>query len=543
MNARDVASETRGAPRARWGLRSLGLVLAVGFAFPALYLLWRTFAAGGEPLAELLSVRTLRPLARTLRLAVAVSASTAVLGVSLAWLTVRTDLPLRRVVAGVVVVPLVFPTFIGAAAFIRTLNPGGLAANLLDDLGVSFTVHLRGFVGAWLVLTLFTYPYVYLTTAARLRAIPTSTEEQARVLGDRLPTVFVRVVLPQIAGSISAGTLLVFLYAISDFGAVQLMRYDTLTRAIHTNFLTNTPRAFALSAVLLLLAAAVVGAERWVSARVPVTPALVAARQSRYALGRWRWWAFGFVLAVIVGAVVAPVASLVDWAADGVLRGQRLSRALTIDAPEVVSTALNTVWIGVIAALVAVLAVLPIALLAGRYRDRVGAAAHAIVIATFALPGIVIALALRYWTLRTGVAGDLLYGTMALLVFAYVVRFGSLAMGVTLVSVRGVPSRARDAAAVLGAGRWRRFWTIDVPQMAPGLAAAVGIVALSVMKELPIALLLAPLGFVTLTVRIFGSFEESFVAEAGIMALVLVGLSAVLSYALVLRKPSRAVGL
>lgn len=526
----------------RWGLRSLGLALAAAFAFPALYLLWRTFVSGGEPLAELFSVRTLGPLGRTLRLAVAVSASTAVLGTALAWLTVRTDLPLRRVFAGVVVVPLVFPTFIGAAAFIRTLNPGGLAANLLDNLGVSVTVHLRGFVGAWLVLTLFTYPYVYLTTAARLRGVPTSTEEQARVLGDPLPTVFVRVVLPQIAGSISAGTLLVFLYAISDFGAVQLMRYDTLTRAIHTNFLANTPRAFALSVILLLLAAVVVAAERLVSSRVPVTPAALAPTQSRYPLGRYRWWAFGFVAAVVAVAVVAPVASLIDWAADGVLRGQ-LDRALTIDAPEVLTTAANTVWIGVLAAVVAVLAVLPIAVLAGRYRDRVGAAAHAIVIATFALPGIVIALALRYWTLRTGAAGDLLYGTMALLVFAYVVRFGSLAMGVTLMSVRGVPSRARDAAAVLGAGRWRRFFTIDVPQMAPGLAAAVGIVALSVMKELPIALLLAPLGFVTLTVRIFGSFEESFVAEAGIMALVLVGLSAVLSYALVLRKPSRAVGL
>lgn len=489
------------------------------------------------------SLRTLGPLSRTLWLAITVSAATAVLGTALAWLTVRTDLPLRRMWQGVVVVPLVFPTFIGAAAFIRTLNPGGLAANLLDSLGVSATVHLRGFFGAWLVLTLFTYPYVYLTTAARLRAIPTSWEEQARVLGDPLRSVFVRVVLPQLAGSISAGTLLVFLYCISDFGAVQLMRYDTLTRAIHTNFFWNTPRAFALSLILLALAAAVVIAERALSSRVPVTPSALDAHQHRYALGRWRAAALGFVVLVTLGAVVAPVASLVDWAADGVLRTQRNYRPMTLDAGDVATIAGNTLQIGVLAALATVLAVLPIALLVGRYRDRAGAVAHAVVIATFALPGIVIALALRFWTLRTGAAGELLYGTMALLVFAYVVRFGSLAMGVTLVAVRGVPSGARDAAAVLGAGRWRRFFTIDVPMMTPGLLAAVGIVLLSVMKELPIALLLAPLGFVTLTVRIFGSFEEAFVTQAGVMALVLVGLSAILSYALVLRKPSRPVSL
>ena len=119
---------------------------------------------------------------------------------------------------------------------------------------------------------------------------------------------------------------------------------------------------------------------------------------------------------------------------------------------------------------------------------------------------------------------------------AYVVRFGSLAMGVSLVAVRSVPDRLTDAAATLGAGRVRRFATVELPVMAPSLAAGAGLVLLSVMKELPISLLISPLGYSNLSTRIFLSFEDAFVAEAGIMAVVLIALSFALTWFLLLRR-------
>jgi iron(III) transport system permease protein len=109
-------------------------------------------------------------------------------------------------------------------------------------------------------------------------------------------------------------------------------------------------------------------------------------------------------------------------------------------------------------------------------------------------------------------------------------------MGTALVAVKTVPEHLHDAAATLGADRWRRFRTVDLPVMRPGLLAASGLVVLSTMKELPISLIIAPIGFPTLTTRIFGSFEDAFVAEAGIMALVLVCASGFLSWILVLRR-------
>jgi len=525
-----------GKPTGARTLRLASMVLAVAFAFPGLYLLWRNFTTESDLLALLGSERILAPLWRTLKLAVAVSVSASLIGTALAWFTMRTDLPLRRLWRTLLPIPLVFPTFIGAAAFIRTLNPGGLANDVLASVGVQETPTLRGFTGAWIVLTLFTYPYVYLPVAARLQRLPGSLEESARVLGDSAATAFRRIVVPQIAPAVAAGTLLVFLYTISDFGAVQLMRYDTLTRAIETNYLAQPAVAFALSLFLLILAGVVVSGERLLGRRAAAQPTVRSVRPVRYELGRSKFAASAFVALVGTFAIGAPMVALIDWASEGLLRSSRNGRPLAIDADKVVEAARNTIESSVLAAIVAVLAVLPIAFLVGRYRSRTGALAHAIVIATFALPGILIALALRFWTLRAGFAGDLLFDSKLLLIFAYVVRFGSLAMGITLVAVQTVPDRFHDVGATLGADRMRRLRTIDLPLMAPGLLAAAGLVLLSTMKELPISLLLAPLGYPTLTTRIFGSFEDAFVAEAGIMAVVLVALSATLSWFLVLRR-------
>ena len=381
-----------------------------------------------------------------------------------------------------------------------------------------------------------TYPYVYLPVAARLRQLPSTLEESARVLGDTALKVFGRVCVPQMATAMGAGTLLVFLYTLSDYGAVQLMRYDTLTRAIATNQLANPPVALALSLILLVLAALVVVGERRFSRRLPNASGGQSNRPMIYGLGRWRPPALGFVVAAAAVAVGAPLVALLDWASSGLVRSATGGRPLTIDSSTVLDATVNTLGVSVVAALVSTAAVLPVALLVGRYRSPSGSFAHAVVISTFALPGILIALSMRFWTLRSDVAFDLFNDTLALLIFAYVVRFGSLAMGVTLVAVRGVPDRLHDSARILGAGRLRRFFSVDLPIMAPGLLAGAGLVLLSVMKELPISLFVSPLGFSTLATRIFGSFEEAFIAEAGIMAVVLVALSFVLTWFLVIRR-------
>ena len=153
----------------------------------------------------------------------------------------------------------------------------------------------------------------------------------------------------------------------------------------------------------------------------------------------------------------------------------------------------------------------------------------------FALPGLLAALALAFWTLGS----DLLvhfYQTIPLLITAYVLHFGALALGSARVAVAGIPERLDDAARALGGSRLRRFFRIELPLMAPGLLAGAGLVLLSAMKELPATLLLSPPGFSTLATKIWGAAEDAIWSDASLASLVLLVASAILTWALVLRR-------
>ncbi len=531
-----TSNTARHNQRAPLALKVTALITAFLFACPAIYLVWRNITSDSDPLKVLFSEQTLSPLIRTINLTIVVTLSAAILGTGLAWLTIRTDLPSRRILKIILPLPLVFPTFVGAAAFIRTLNPGGLANNLVEKIGIEKTLELHGLFGAWLVLTLFTYPYVFLPVAARLKNLASSLEESARLLGDSSWSTFRKIILPQIASSLLAGSLLVFLYTISDFGAVQLMRYDTLTRAIWTTRLNNQPVSFALAVILLTFAALAVIIETLISRRFRKPDTSTQAETVLISLGKWKPIAITASWLVVFLALITPTIALGDWAADGLLREFRGGRPLFIDFEDIIEPTINTAWISMLTALIAAAIVLPVSYLVARYKSSIGNTANAIMTSTFAMPGLLIALSMFFWTLKNSWAAEHLRGTIFILIFAYLVRFSAQALGPARASVASIPPSLEDASQVLGASKIKRFFTIDIPVIAPGLLAGSGLVLLSTMKELPITLLVAPFEFPTLTTKIFQSFEDAFVAEGGLLALILVLLSAVLTWVLVIRR-------
>jgi iron(III) transport system permease protein len=517
-------------------LLALSALVACLFAAPLAYLAIRGLTEGGTLRAAWASGTTLAPLARTLLLGVAVAGAAATLGTALAWLVVRTDLPGRRIARLLLPLPLVMPSFIAAFALLAAFAPGGLLAGLLEPLGVERLPAFQGFWGALYVLTLFTYPYVYLPVAARLGQLPASLEESARLLGRGPAGVFRTVVAPQAAGAVWAGTLLVFLYTISDFGAVQLMRYQTLTSSIYASRVFDRAGALAQSLLLGLLALGVVAAERSVTRGRRPARLAAGTRALRVPLGRWKAAAVALVAGVVALALVAPVGVLAFWAGRGALAGSTRAGALVADAGDLAVPALNTAAMAVLAALVAVLAVLPVAYLTVRHAGPLAGGANAVIVGGFALPGLVVALALAFWTLKAPWPLAALYQTQTLLVFAYVVHFGSQALRAAQVAVAAVPSRLDDAARTLGAGRFRRLRTVELPLATPGLLAGGGLVLLSTMKELPATLLLAPPGFETLATRIWSATEDAFLADASLAALFLLLLSGILTWLLVVRR-------
>lgn len=517
------------------GATAIAVALAVPFALPFAYLLIRNASDLGELAAAIGDQRLVGPLLRSLALGISVALAAGTIGTAAAWVVARTDLHARRTWALVLCLPLVIPSFVGAVALIAAFAPGGLVE---DVTGISWLPEVGGFSGAFIVLTLLTYPYVFLPVMARLRSLPPALEESGRLLGRRPLSVFLTVVVPQARAAIAAGALLVFLYVISDFGAVQLLRYDTLTRAIYADRLLDPATSIALSLALGLLAAGVVALERRAS-RVGLRNQTRVVMSLTVPLGRARPLAVTFLSVVVALALVTPLAVLGYWAVRGFMRGSPRVTSVVNDPGMIMEPLFSTAGVSIAAALVAIVMVLPIAYRTVRRPGRLGEVLAGTVVGGFALPGLVTALAFVFWTLSAPGPLGSLYQTLPLLVLAYVVHHGALGMGAAQSAVAGIPQRLEDAARILGSGRLRRLRSVEVPLMLPALAAGAGLVLLSTMKELPATLLLSPPGFSTLATRVWSAAELGLFEEAAIYALVLVALSSVLTWFLVVRPALR----
>ncbi|MGH3737160.1 MAG: ABC transporter permease, partial [Micromonosporaceae bacterium] len=215
------------------------LGVAVGLT-PLVYLGVRTAEAGAARVAEeLFTVRTAALAGRSVLLAAAVTAACLVIGVGLAYLVVRTELPGRQLFGVLAALPLAIPTYVAGFAWLAAVD---------------------GFEGFWataLVLTLCSYPYVYLPVTAALAGADPAQDEVSRALGRGAWRTFTGVTLRQLRPAMASGGLLVALYVFSDFGAVSLLRYDTFTRAVFTKFELGFDHtgALVLSTVLVALTA------------------------------------------------------------------------------------------------------------------------------------------------------------------------------------------------------------------------------------------------------------------------------------------------
>ena len=494
---------------------------------PLVYVVVRAAGAGGETWSELLDRRMPTLLANTLGLAVVVCVGTLAIGTVLAYLVVRTDLPGRGPLTVLAALPLAIPPYVGAVTYADVLGPRG---GLRDVLGVSELPSIFGFTGSALVLTLFTYPYVFLLAAGALRNLNPSYEEAARALGrgplSVLTGTTMRLILPALAG----GTLLVGLYVLSDFGAVSLMRYDTFTTVIYEELggRFDPPGAAALSSVLVLLTLAFLASGLRLGGPGSFEQTGAGfARKSVRELGRWRWPAFAAAVALLGLALALPLARLVTWTVD-VLPDQTLS-----DYGE---WAANSLLVSVLAASAAAACALPVALVMARTRRRGGRAGIAVAWlaqAGYALPGVIVALALVAISTRFV---DPLYGTLGLLVAAFVIRFLPQAIQGEGAGLEQIGESLLEAARGLGASRAAAFRRVVLPLLRPSLAVAWAVVFLTAVKELPATLVLRPLGFDTLPVRVWTPARDGLYADAGPAALLLVVVSIVPLYLLLARR-------
>lgn len=493
-------------------------VVAAGLvSLPLLYLGYLAASADAAVWSRLWQTRVPELFANTAALALSVSVGTLILGVSLAWLVVRFEFPGRRIWEWALVLPLAMPTYVLAYIYAHLLEAGGPVEQLWQGLfGPAGRIPSPySYGGATLVMVLDTFPFVYLLVRAALLNFNVSFEEMARACGaSRLRTLFT-VTLPLLRPAIVAGLSLVILYVVSDFGAVSLLRYQTFTYAVYQQITARYDYGAAgvLSLLLVLLALIFLVAERWFRerSRFYQTFGRYRAPQRKRAgpLGSLSINAYLFV--VLGAAFGVPLLLLIRWswaaAADGMVDARFLGFIW------------NSAALSGLAATLAVLLGTPLAYLANRWPSRLNLVCLQAAYAGYVLPGPVGALALLAFFSQVA---PFWYGTAAVLVIAYVVHFLPAGLQTMEPSLQQVTPNLEEAARSLGLGPVRTLRSITLPLVKSGFIAAWVLMFLQSMKELPATLLLRPVGFDTLAVRVWLEASEEYYQLAAPSALLIV---------------------
>jgi iron(III) transport system permease protein len=474
-------------------------VIALALLSPLVLVALDAHSAGwGEIHRTLFRSRSAMLLRHTVVLAVVVSVLAAVIGTAMAWLTERTALPARRLWTVLLVLPVAIPDFVVGYAW------------------HSFAPRLAPLVGASIVMTLGTYPLVYLPVAAALRRADPSMEEAAHSLGVGRAATFFRVTLPLVRTAILGGCVLVVLTVISEYGAFEILGYQTFTTEIFTEFQFDSRAAGALAIPLVILGLLVLLTEGLIPRRTVAGSA--PRRAVRPApLRRLAVPAMVAMAALVALGVGVPVGTIVYWMASG--------QHTTLPATASVGTATwTTLSYSAAGAAVAVVLALPVALISFRRSTIPRAVLERSTYVTKALPGVVIALSLVFLATRY-VFG--LYETSTLLVAAYVILNFPLALVCVKASVAHVPPRLTDVGRSLGRGPVTVFARVTLPLLAPGLLAGFCLVFLTAVTELTATLVLAPIGVQTLATQ-FWAFEQNIAYSAAApYALVMVALAVI----------------
>ncbi|MEV0298237.1 iron ABC transporter permease [Nocardia sp. NPDC050710] len=486
----------------------VALLLVAATCVPLGYIVSTLFSTGLHEAADLV----FRPrvgdlLKNTAGLVMLTVPICVVLGVGLAWVVERTNVPGAAWWGPVFVAPLAVPAFVNSYGWVSVFP----------------TMH-----GLWagvLISTMSYFPLVYLPAAATLRRLDPAVEESARALGSGPLAVFGRIVLPQLRLAILGGGLLISLHLLAEYGAFVMIRFDTFTTAIFEQYQSSFagPAGSMLAGVLVLCCLALLGLEA--AARGRSRYARIGSGAPRAAtrahLGPSAVAVLAALVAVSVGALGVPLWTIVRWL--------RIGGAGVWDFTEIGEALGQTVVLAALAALITTLCAFPVAWIAVRSTSAFARIVEGANYITSSLPGIVIALAMVTVTIRWAPP---LYQTVTMVLAAYVLMFLPRA----LVSVRSglaqVPIGLEEVSRSLGRSGPATFFRVTLRLTAPAAAAAGALVFVAVATELTATLLLAPTGTRTLAMRFWSLSGELDYAAAAPYALIMIVAAVPVTYLL-----------
>jgi len=439
------------------------------------------------------------------------------LGSALGFMLTRIQVPGRGLLAFLFAVPLVVPSYVCALAWIHLLGQRGAINSLLMRLfaldAPPFSIY--GLPGAVFVLSLCYYPIVMLTTAAALMSADVTQEEAARLYGG-WRRALAGVTLRQGAPGCLAGGVLVFVLALGSFGVPSFLRLNVYALESFTKFSAFYDTAGATAAALPLIALSVAALFVFERCRRRLAGPFVSSHDRQppwLPVGPWRWGACAACMLVLLISVVLPLGALAREAGGAAAYAQALQTAW----PELA----HTLLVGALSATAMTLLGLPLAYgLTRGHGWRRAAVAYAPLL-TFAIPGTVLGIGLiKVW--NRGGAAEWVYGTAAIVVFAYVARFLVVAQRGMAAALDQVGPSLAEAAAVSGVSPFRTGWGVMLPLLWRPLAAVWVVAFILSMGELSATVLVSPPGFTTLTTRMFSLMHYGMSELVAALAILLV---------------------
>jgi iron(III) transport system permease protein len=497
----------------------------------------------GNFLAAFGRARYRGPIVTSLLYSTTVALASVLIGAPMAWLAARTDLPGRGTVRTLTIAAFVTPSFLGATAWVVLAGPN---AGLLNALYRGLTgateplLDIFSLGGLVFVTTLYTYPTVFILTAAALTATPSDLEEAARISGAGRWAVMRDVTLPLAGPAILAGFVLTFLETLVLFGAPAMLalpaRFHVMTTQLWAFFHYPPKLEVAAAYAMPLLGLAIVllyAQRRLIGRRTFTTVGGRGAAARPVPLGRWRWPALAACGAVLGCAIVLPYLALLraalakawglGWSWDNLTL--RNFHFVIFQYDPTRSAIVNTLVVAAVTATAGTIVTAGVAYLAERRLVRGHRVLAFLAVAPLAVPGIVLSIGLFGVYSRPPL---LLYGTIWIIFVAYLTKYLPVAFTACQAAMATVHPDLEDAARILGARRLTVVRDVTLPLLGAGLVSAWLLVFLPSLRELSSSILLFTSRSRVVSVVIYTLYEEGLWEAVSSLGLLLLGITLVI---------------
>lgn len=505
----------------------LGLAVALLLFLVGYPLLWLFLGALGVPQSfglEHVQRAFTRPqnyaaLINTLQLALGTGIMSIFIGVPLAWATARTNMPLRQVVHALVALSYIMPPYLTALAYIFLLGPDAGHFNRLLQGAFGFEsgpLNIFSMPGVIFVIGIHVFAFTYFLTHSALKSVDASLEESAQMLGARRWQTALRINLPLVAPAVTGGALLAAIDSLALFGPQAIIgtpaQITFLPTRIYATIGSYPPRwaeASALSLLLVVLTVAGLAVQRgYLERRSYVTVGGRGVRTQIIDLGAWRWPLLAFCLMVVFFSAVAPIGVLTlnafskSWTDPLSLSNLTLTHfnAALFQDQVAVRGILNSLKLATAAATIAVVIGAAVAYLDLRTNVRGRRILDYLAILPLGLPGTVMAVGILLAFIRLPIP---IYGTLWILLAAYVARFIPLATRSANATFRQIDPSLEEAGRITGASWLHAIRRILMPLSRPGLLVAFLLVFIPAFGELSATILLYTGGTETIAIAIY----------------------------------------